>query len=404
LYSFYAIPDACAKLNKKHEPEMSPEIKNGIVHTIYIYAGKLFCLLALFIILPPSALSVNSEKEWIIVLDPGHGGRDPGALGSSSSEKNITLSIAFKTGKYLEQNLNNVKVIYTRDKDVTVDLSDRPKIANKNNADLFISIHANWANQKNIAGTETFVMGLAKDQENLEVAMKENEVILLEENYTTKYEGFDPKSTESYIMFSLMQNVFQKQSADLASRIQTQFRERYGRYDRGVKQAGFWVLFNTIMPSILIETGFITNPAEEKYLNSEQGQDYIASGIFRACRDYINEIKSKSGISVLSSEAETDSSGSRTVSSGSILFRVQIGASVTPRKTIPENFKGLTDVNELNYEGRNIYVTGAFPDYPAAVRYRQKIAAIYPDAFIIAVRDNKLLPLQQALDQKERIK
>ena len=142
-------------------------------------------------------------------------------------------------------------------------------------------------------------MGLAKDQQNLEVAMKENEVILLENDYSTKYEGFDPKSPESYIMFTLMQNIFQEQSTGLASKIQTQYKEKYNRNDRGVKQAGFWVLFMTTMPSVLTETGFITNPAEEKYLNSKEGQDYIASSIFRACRDYINEIESKSGISTV---------------------------------------------------------------------------------------------------------
>ena len=161
---------------------------------------------------------------------------------------------------------------------------DRPEIANKNKADLFISIHANWAKNKNVSGPETYIMGLAKDEDNLAVAMKENEVILLEEDYSTKYQGFDPKSPESYIIFTLTQNVYQKQSADLAMKVQTQFKERANRNDRGVRQAGFWVLFNTSMPSVLIETGFITNATEENYLNSEQGQDYLASAIYRACQ------------------------------------------------------------------------------------------------------------------------
>jgi N-acetylmuramoyl-L-alanine amidase len=267
---------------------MSTGIKNGKVHTNNTYIIKLIFLYIglLFITLISEADSI--DKTWIIVIDAGHGGKDPGALGAFSREKDINLAIALKTGEYIEKNIRNVKVIYTRKDDSTVDLMERPKIANKNNADLFISIHANWAKQRYVMGAETYIMGHGKDQANLEVAMKENEVILLEEDYSTKYEGFDPKSPESYIMFTLMQKVYQDQSTDLATKIQTQFRERVARNDRDVKQAGFWVLFTTTMPSVLIETGFITNAAEEKFLNSQQGQDYLASAIFRACRDYIN--------------------------------------------------------------------------------------------------------------------
>ena len=196
-------------------------------------------------------------------------------------EKNITLAIALKTGEYIEQNLKNTKVVYTRKNDTFVEVRDRATIANRNKADLFISIHANWAPSKKIQGTETFIMGHTKDDANLQVAMKENEVILLESDYTTKYEGFDPKSPESYIMFTLMQNIYQEQSTLLASKVQSQFKDKVSRVDRGVKQAGFWVLFMTTMPSVLIETGFITHPSEEKFLNSKQGQDYLASAILQ---------------------------------------------------------------------------------------------------------------------------
>ena len=184
---------------------------------------------------PVRSSGIKDDKNWVIVIDAGHGGKDPGALGSFSAEKNITLAIALKTGSYIEQNLKNVTVIYTRKTDAFVDLKDRPAIANKNNADLFISIHVNSANVKSVHGAETYVMGATKDEQNLEVAMKENEVILLENDYSTTYEGFDPKSPESYIMFSLMQNIYLRQSTSLASRIQTQYRERYDRLDRGVK-------------------------------------------------------------------------------------------------------------------------------------------------------------------------
>ena len=266
---------------------MSTGIKNGKRHTFNIYKVILFFLFIAAPIFSSLANENKNEKNWIIVIDAGHGGRDPGASGSISREKDVTLAIALKTGEYLKHNLRNVTVIYTRKDDSTVELRDRPRIANKADADLFISIHANWASSKNVKGTETYIMGVAKDQQNLEVAMKENEVIYLEKDYSTKYEGFDPKSSESYIMFSTTQKVFQEQSMDLASKIQTEFRERVNRNDRDVKQAGFWVLYNTKMPSVLVETGFITNPSEEKFLNSKEGQDYIASSIFRACRDYL---------------------------------------------------------------------------------------------------------------------
>ncbi len=345
----------------------------------------------------------ESEKKWIIVIDPGHGGRDSGARGAISQEKEINLAIALKTGRYLEENLKNIKVVYTRKDDSTVDLIERPKIANKNKADLFISIHANWAKSKSVAGAETFVMGHTKDQANLEVAMKENEVILLEEDYTTKYAGFDPKSPESYIMFTLMQNLFLEQSTELAAKIQNQFNVRVNRKDRGVKQAGFWVLFNTTMPSVLIETGFITNPEEEKYLNSQQGQDYLASAIFRACRDYINEIDIMSNISaVRNPELPERGSDGRLVVTDQLIFMVQVATTGSRTEIKPENFKGLTDIVEINTQNRFKYATGIFAEYQEAVQHRKKIETIYPDAFVIAVKDNKILPLQQALELKRK--
>src|ERR1035437_2841850 len=281
---------------------MSTGIKNGKHHTFNIYIVILFFL---FITSPASSSPANGtkeEKHRVIVIDAGHGGKDPGALGSIRREKDVNLAIALKTGKYIQQNIKNVTVIYTRKDDSTVELRDRPKIANKANADLFISIHTNSTNSKKVMGAETWIMGIAKDQANLEVAMNENAVMLREDDYSTKYEGFDPKSSESYIMFSLTQKVFQEQSTDLASKIQTQFSKRVNRNDRDVKQAGFWVLYNTKMPSVLVETGFITNPAEEKYLNSKEGQDYLASSISLACKEYLNEIDSKSGISLINDQ------------------------------------------------------------------------------------------------------
>jgi N-acetylmuramoyl-L-alanine amidase len=248
-------------------------------------------------------------------------------------------------------------------------------------------------------------MGHAKDQANLEVAMNENAVMLREDDYSTKYEGFDPKSSESYIMFSLTQKVFQEQSTDLATKIQKQFRERVNRNDRDVKQAGFWVLYNTKMPSVLVETGFITNPDEEQYLNSKDGQDYLASSIFRACRDYLNEIDSKSGISWeknQDSDQKNDTLTGTSLQTGEISFMVQVTTSVSKTEIKPENFKGLSEITEIFTQYRFKYAAGNFPDYSEAVNYRKKINKIYPDAFVIAVKDNKILPLQQALEQKRK--
>jgi N-acetylmuramoyl-L-alanine amidase len=248
-------------------------------------------------------------------------------------------------------------------------------------------------------------MGLASSEENLAVAMKENEVILLEDDYSTKYQGFDPKSPESYIIFTLTQNVYQKQSLDLAWKIQTQFTEKVNRKDRGVKQAGFWVLYNTSMPSVLVETAFISNPAEEKYLNSNTGQEYLASAIYRACRDYMNEIDKRSVIPTAREQDSQIVNNQVTKSiegTGELVFMVQVNTTSTKLEIRPENFRGLTDIVEITAEDRYKYATGNFTEYSEAVRYRKKIESVYPDAFVIAVKDNKVLPLQQALEQKRK--
>ncbi|NSW93878.1 MAG: N-acetylmuramoyl-L-alanine amidase [Bacteroidales bacterium] len=383
---------------------MTPAIINDKHHTNYINRHKslisvLLAAVALFGFMNLKAI----DKTWTIVIDAGHGGKDPGALGSFAKEKDITLNIALKTGDYIEKNISNVKVLYTRKTDTFLDIKERAEFANRNKADLFISIHANWAKYSSIRGTETFVMGLAKDQENLEVAMKENEVILLEDNYTTKYEGFDPKSPESYIVFTLMQNIFLEQSTNLASYIQQQYKDRIKRTDRGVKQAGFWVLFMTTMPSVLTETGFITNPDEEKFLSSSQGQDYIASAIYRACRNYIEEINKKSGISTAvrtDTIATVDTLAISAKESPGIKFTVQITTSVKPKEVKPENFKGLSDVSEILVNKIYKYTSGRFDEYSEALAYRKKILSLFPDAFIVGIKDNNILPLQEALKLK----
>jgi N-acetylmuramoyl-L-alanine amidase len=254
----------------------------------------ILCLAFLLITASFKPAGITEYKVDKIVIDAGHGGKDPGTHGVFSREKDIALKIALELGRIIKQNLNDVEIIYTRNNDTFVELDDRANIANKNDADVFISIHCNSvpANQSIIYGTETYVMGQHTSEGNFEVTKRENSVILLEENYDEKYEGFDPKSPESLILFSLYQNAYINNSLNLADKIEHQFANRVGRNSRGVRQAGFWVLWRTSMPSVLIEVGYLSNSKEEKYLNDELGQVYLASGIFRAFRDYKDEIES----------------------------------------------------------------------------------------------------------------
>jgi len=380
-------------------------LKNGKHRTFNIFTLLLVVTGLISFHVTSRASSPADDKNWTIVIDAGHGGKDPGALGANSREKDITLAIALLTGDYIEKNIPNARVLYTRKTDVFIGLKERAEFANKNKADLFISIHANWAPSSTIRGTETFVMGLARDKQNLEVAMKENEVILLEEDFSTKYEGFDPKSPESYIIFTLMQNVYQEQSTNLASMIQNQFRTRVNRNDRGVKQEVFWVLYMTTMPSVLTETGFITSPEEEKFLTSKQGQEYMASAIFRACRDYIADVGSKTGISPAPEDIVPEHIISETASNmvqGDITFMVQVATSTERTEIRADNFRGIQEITEIQSPGRYRYASGRFSRYDDAVQHRKKVEGLFPDAFVIAVKEDKILPLQDALQLQKQ--
>jgi N-acetylmuramoyl-L-alanine amidase len=260
---------------------------------------------------PAASTNKNSLRPFplsgikTVVIDAGHGGKDPGCLGITTSlEKHIALAIALKVGKYIQEKTPDVKVIYTRNTDVFIDLDERAAIANKNKADLFICIHCNTAcsiNKKTkkkscneeIFGTETYVMGLHKTNANLNVAKRENQAILLEKNYQKRYDGFDPNSETGYILLTMQQSAFLKQSLNFASKVQKQVKEKAGRIDKGVQQAGFLVLWRTSMPSVLIETEFISNTESEKFTTSEPGQDNMARAIFCAFRQYKDEIEGR---------------------------------------------------------------------------------------------------------------
>ena len=254
------------------------DMKLNRPYILYIF----ICLWLLFL---PSCTNHLWGKDFVVVIDAGHGGHDPGAIGKISKEKNINLNVALKVGNLIKRNCDDVKVIYTRSKDVFIPLDRRAEIANNAKADLFISIHTNaLANNRTAKGASTWILGLAKSDANLEVAKRENSVILYESDYKTRYAGFNPNSAESYIIFEFMQDKYMEQSVHLASLMQKQFRQTCRRADRGVHQAGFLVLKASAMPSILIELGFISTPEEERYLNSEEGARSEERRVGKECR------------------------------------------------------------------------------------------------------------------------
>ncbi len=329
----------------------------------------------------------NSQyKIKRVVIDAGHGGKDPGALGKRYKEKDIVLAIALKLGTYIKEYIDDVEVIYTRKDDSFVDLYKRGDIANKAHADLFISIHANYYSNSRISGTETYVMGLHTNDQNFEVAKKENAAISFEDDYTTRYEGFDPNSSESYIIFSLLQNTYLEQSLDFASLVQNQFKKRVNRVDRGVRQAGFIVLWKTTMPSVLIETGYLSNSGEELFLSSETGQDYIASAIFRAFRDYKQNIEHKSNFSHLNTKE-------------ALRFRIQVISSRKQLKPDSRIFKAYEDVKEYKVDNLYKYAVCSTSSYEEVVKKQAEVRKDFKGAFVIAVKGNEIIDLSEALKE-----
>ena len=355
---------------------------------------------AFFYYLPQVPAKNAPNKPLTVIIDPGHGGKDPGASYRNVKEKDVVLKIGLKLGEYIHKNLPEVKVVYTRNKDVFVPLHQRADIANKNKADLFISLHANYCGTPSITGTETYVLGLHRTEENLDVAKKENSVILMEDDYSSRYEGFDPNSSESYIMFEMVQDEHLDQSINFAAEIQNQFKTKTKRNDRGVKQAGFLVLRRTSMPSVLIEAGFLSNAHEAHYLDSDEGQSYLASAIFRAVRDYKNTFETKNEFK-LSAPAKNEVATEKPMEIKSevsgIYFCLQLAA--TSRKVEPTsaNFKGLSHVERAQVESVYKYFYGKTRSFNDIQKIKSKIKPLFPDAFIVAFEGNELLPIKKAL-------
>ena len=359
-------------------------------------------LLLLFTAANPLCAQYKVKK---VVIDAGHGGKDPGAIGSRSKEKDVVLSIALKVGEYIEKYLPDVEVIYTRKSDVFVELHRRASIANESKADLFISIHCNAAKSYSVYGTETFVMGLHKNEANLEVAKLENAAILKEENYSDMYEGFDPRSDEDYITLTMFQESFLEQSTMLAQEIQDQFRDRVKRKDRGVFQAGFLVLYKVAMPGVLVETGFITNPDDERFLMSEDGQVYLASAIYRAFKVYKEEMERQDNKARSVKEYLVDAgvADPGTVAGPSVFFRVQFASYKNARHFNPKKYNDLPDIRNYFQDGMVKYTAGNTTSYLEALALLKEVKdkKRIRDAFVVAFLDERRISIEEALKLTE---
>ena len=366
---------------------------------------NIFHKLILFLSILFLCIYVNAETSndrFVVVIDPGHGGNDPGAVGRKGKEKNINLNVATKLGKLIERNCNDTKIVYTRKSDVFVPLHKRADIANSAKANLFISIHTNAVARKNshVRGTETYTLGLHRTEENLEVAKKENSVILIEDDYKQRYAGFNPNSSESYIIFEFMQDKNMEQSVNFATLIQKQFKD-CNRVDKGVHQAGFLVLRETSMPSVLVELGYISNPSEETYLLSDKGTSELAKAIFNAFLSYKNNITQTKTTGIKKETTkETKAEATKPDSNSKPVFKIQILAS---DKVIPANcsqFKGLKNVSYYKENGMIKYTYAEDEDYNRILQIKRKtVDPKFKDAFIIAFKNGIKINTNQAIKE-----
>lgn len=362
-------------------------------------------LMALFIAI--TCTGYGLAKDFVVVIDPGHGGKDVGAVGNKAKEKDINLGVALKLGDLIDSEYDDIDVVYTRDDDTFISLQERAEIANKAHGDLFISIHTNSVdrrskNRKTVHGAATYTLGLHRSDENLAVAKRENSVIELEDDYSVKYQGFDPNSTESYIIFELSQNKHLEQSVDFASLVQNHF-GKAGRKDNGVRQAGFWVLAKTSMPAVLIELDFICNPTQEKYLSSSSGQKELANAIFDAFREYkaasdyyslgnggkMKDDKShkhKVKDTVRKKDVKKDDN-----SYSGIIYKIQFLTSSKKLSGKSAFFKKLDSSKIDSYKENGVYkyTYGATSDKKEAANILKEVRKKHPEAFIVEFKDGK---------------
>ena len=341
------------------------------------------------------SLSIGAaDKPYTLVIDAGHGGKDPGAVGKFSKEKDLNLKLALKVGEQIKDQYPDVKVVYTRSTDVFIPLQERADIANKNNADLFLSIHTNSSESKDPKGVETFILGTERMSANLDVAMRENAVMKLEADYQTTYQGFDPNSIDSYIMFELMQNSYIDQSLQFAEQVQKRFTGNLNRADRGVRQAAFWVLLKTACPSVLFEMGFISNPEEEKFLNQPASIAQMANAIVNAFGAYTHKQAVRKETLVIepskpaqpvtapvqNNEAVADTTAVPTPTT--TYYAVQLCASRTPLAPNDERLKG-QPCESIQMGEWHKYYTAASTDRNEVVEAQKRLKELFPDCWII---------------------
>lgn len=368
---------------------------------------KFFCIV--FIISLSGLVGQETKEDFIVVLDAGHGGKDTGNRGNGYYEKYIALNITKMIGAKLQKQ-KGIKVIFTRKDDRFIPLKNRARIANQADADLFISIHCDAFTSPKAYGAGTFVLGLHRTKDNFRIAQKENSVIFLEDDYETNYDGFDPNNPESVISLLLMQETYQGQSIEAANTIQKSFVSNLNRKDRTVKQAGFLVLRETYMPSVLVEVGFLTNKKEGQYLNSKRGQQEMAATISKAILNYKDQLAASVSTTAVDqkvseevnipTEAVKDEKQTSPVNSGKrgIVFKVQIAASSRSLELTKANFKGLRGVSVLKGDKLYRYFYGQANQYKAAKRLKQKaIKAGYEHAFIVAFKDGVKIKISDAI-------
>lgn len=385
---------------------------------------RIFLLTLGFVILS-SLVAVASG--FTVVIDPGHGGKDPGTLGSSCKEKDIVLGVGLKLGRLIAAKQPDVKIIYTRSTDEFIELNQRANIANKAKANLFISLHADHAESPNVKGASTFTLGQNRSSENMAIAKRENSVILLEDDYKQRYEGFDPNSAESYIMFEFMQDNYMNQSIQFASTLQDKF-SASGRYNRGVRQDVFLVLRNTSMPSVLVEVGFLSNLAEEAFLKSEEGQEQTAMNIYKGFADFranydrkstssasakreaANDMVSKPDTNLESTVLSTKTTTVTTIKTTTttiepvgegIVFKVQILASDVKLGNGNKKLKG---VEAEYYVEKRLYkyTVGNCKSFEEANKKRKEVLSRFPDAFVIAFKDGQKITVEAARTEANR--
>ncbi len=364
----------------------------------------------------PGITPVHEPVVKTVVIDPGHGGKDPGCHGANVREKDIALSIGLSLGELIRANFPEVKVIFTRSTDVFIPLDERAQIANKAEADLFISIHCNYISKRSLVqGSETYVMGLHRAQDNLDVAKRENAAILMEDDYVQRYDGYDPDSPEGHIILSMYQNAYLEQSILLADYIEKQFANGLSRKSRGVKQAGFLVLRNTTMPSVLIETGFLSNSEDESFLGEMSNRSTVAESIFEAFSSYKAHVEGyvpteEEAVASITTNTEPSKAvipvvpavhaapQQVPVSDPGIIFYVQLAASRTPLSTEVANWKVPVFVETKQENGYYKYLAGPFAEAGQATALQKELrAGSCKDAFVVAYRDNQRIPLKEAL-------